>query len=346
MATASSPSFAQIRSDIRSRTLAPVYIIHGEEGFYTDRLIEEFESLVPEEERDFNLYQLYGPETDAETVTQTCRRYPMMAERQVVILKEAQSAKSHVLDGLAPYVGNPNPSTVLVVCFRGQKAKGAKLLAAARSSKAVNFESKKIYESALPGALSAMVKELGLNIEPRSATILAEHIGLDLSKLYNEVKKLAMILGRGAMITPEAIELHVGISKEFNNFELVDAIAARDIKRAYTIVHYFRANPKNNPAVLTASALFSYFSNLLAAQFTRDKSPQSLMAALGFRFQRQLDNYLTGMRNYNAYQSIEIIQAIRSFDAKSKGIGSRQNEHDLLQELVFHILTCKGDISF
>lgn len=270
----------------------------------------------------------------------------MMAERQVVILKEAQSARANVLDGLAPYVGNPNPATVLVICFRGQKAKGAKLLAAARSSKATVYESKKLYENALPGAISAIVKDFGLNIEPRSISILADHIGNDLSKLYNETRKLAMILGKGAMITPEAIEIHIGISKEFNNFELVDAIAARDVKRAYTIVNYFQANPKNNPAVLTASTLFSFFSNLLAAQFTKDKSPKSLMDTLGFKFQRQLDNYMTGMRNYNAYHSIEIIQAIRSFDTKSKGIGSRQNEHDLLQELVFKILNCRGDISF
>lgn len=346
MAATSSPSFAQIHSDIKSRKMAPVYIIHGEESFYTDRLVEEFENLVPKEERDFNLFQLYGPECDAETVTQTCRRYPMMADRLVVILKEAQSARANVLDAIGPYVANPNPSTVLVICFRGQKAKGAKLLAAARASKAVVFESKRIYENALPAAVTAMVKELGLNIEPQTAAVLADHIGLDLSKVYNEVKKLAMILGKGAMITPQAIELHVGISREFNNFELVDAIAARDVKKTYTIINYFRANPKSNPAVLTSTALFSFFSNLLAVQFTRDKSQHSLMETLGIKYPRQLDRYLLAMKNYNAYHSIEIIQELRRFDARSKGIGSRQNEHDLLQELVFHILNCKGDISF
>ena len=155
-----------------------------------------------------------------------------------------------------------------------------------------------------------------------------------------------MILGKGAMITPQAIELHVGISREFNNFELVDAIAARDVKKTYTIINYFRANPKSNPAVLTSTALFSFFSNLLAVQFTRDKSQHSLMETLGIKYPRQLDRYLLAMKNYNAYHSIEIIQELRRFDARSKGIGSRQNEHDLLQELVFHILNCKGDISF
>lgn len=343
-AGAQSQSFNEIMQSIRKGSLAPIYILHGEEGFYIDRLAQEFEKLVPEDERDFNFYALYAPEITPELVNATCHRFPMMADRQVVILKEAQSVRADVINKLHSYCANPNPTTVLVICFRGEKAKGKDLLAAAKKSGAVFFESKRLTERNIDPVIEGLVREKKLNIEPKGLAMLRDFIGLDVAKLHNEIDKLAFILGEGQMITPEAIERNVGISKDYNNFELVDAIAAKDVAKIFRIIKYFRENPKNNPAIMTVSAVFNFFSNLMAAQFSKDKSPSGLMAATGCKWQSQLGKFTTGMRNYNAYKTIEIISAIREFDVKNKGIGSRMNDYDLLHDLMFRIVTCAGKI--
>ena len=175
--------------------------------------------------------------------------------------------------------------------------------------------------------------------------MLRDYIGTDLSRLYNEIGKLALILGPGAMVTPEAIERHIGISKDYNNYELIDAINIRNAAKTFAIVEYFRNNPKNNPTVMTVSSLFNQFSNLLIYHYTKDKSPSGYMDALGFKSPWALKVYETASRNYNVRQTIEIITAIREFDVKSKGLGSRQNEYSLLKDLIFHILTARGIIS-
>lgn len=344
-ANSQTQSYAEIRQAIAKRQLAPVYILHGEESYFIDQLAKAFEDLVPEEERDFNYYALYAPEITPEVVTATCMRFPMMSDRQVVILKEAQAVRADIINKLHTYCAKPNPSTVLVICFRGDKAKGKDLLSKAKAGGAVFFESKPLTERNIDPFIAQLVKEKGLNIEPKGISMLRDFIGTDVAKIYNEIDKLAFILGKGAMITPEAIERNVGISKDFNNFELVDAIASKDTAKIFRIIRYFRSNPKNHPAIVTVATIFNYFSGLLAAQFCRgDKSPGTLMAAIGLKWQSQLGRYMTGMRNYNAYKTIEIISAIRDFDVKSKGIGSRQNEFDLLHDLMFKIVTCSGRI--
>ena len=340
----SSPTFASLRQELRKGITAPVYLLHGEEGYYIDRLVEDFETLVPPEERDFNLYILYGPEVTPEAVMDTCRRYPMMAEKVVVILKEAQSMRTDAINRLHQYVAHPSPSTILAVCCRGEKAKGKDFLAAMKKGGNVIFESKKLTDRTIGPEITNLIKDKGLNIEPKGLTMLRDYIGADLAKLYNEIDKLALVLGKGAMVTPEAIERNIGISKDFNNYELVDALAARDSKKAYRIIEYFKSNPKNNPLPVTTAAIFNYFSSLIILQFCRQKTPQAYMEALGLRNQWQLKNFETGLRNYNAFQTMEIISAIRTFDTRSKGIGSRQNEHALMRDLVFHILTAPGQI--
>lgn len=346
MATAAAPTFAEIVKNVKQRRLAPVYILHGEEGFFIDELVKEFEAVVPEGERDFNLYTFYAPETKAETIINACRRYPMMAERQVVIVKEAQAARADEINKLYPYLSTVTPTTVLVVCFRGDKAKGKDLLAAARKNGAVMFESKKPTGRNVDSLITNIVKDRGLNIEAKGLAMLCEYLGTDAAKIYNEINKLAMVLGKGAMVTPESIEQNIGVSKDYNDFELVDAIASRNSNKVFRILSYFRRNPKNCPAARTAANIFSYFASLLTAQFTRDKSPSSLKEVLGLKWDMQLNRFTMGMRNYNAYQTIEIIAALRTFDANMKGIGSRQNEYDLLHGLLFKILTARGDISF
>ncbi|MDE6823220.1 MAG: DNA polymerase III subunit delta [Duncaniella sp.] len=340
----STPTFQELKRRLAARTqLAPVYLLHGEEGYYIDELVKDFEALVPEEERDFNLYVLYAPETGMDDVMEVCHRYPMMAERQVVIVKEAQAIRADQLNKLHSYIERPNPTTVLVISVRGAQAKGKELLAAVKKN-GVTFESKRLSEKNIVPAISDLIKEKGLNVDPKALSMLRDYIGADLARLYNEIGKLALILGQGAMVTPEAIERNIGISKDFNNFELVDAIVSRNAGKAFAIVEYFRNNPKNNPTVMTVSSLFNQFANLLVYHYTRDKTPAGYMDALGLRATWALRSYEMAARNYNVRQTIEIISAIREFDTRSKGIGSRQNEYDLLKDLIFHILTARGII--
>ncbi len=337
-------SFASLRQSLAKRQFAPVYLLHGEEAYYADELIKLFDSIIPESDRDFNMYTIYAPESSPEAIADTCRRFPMMADRQVVIVKELQTIKANEIDRLSEYAGHPTPTTLLVLCSRGAAVKSKELLAAVKSGGGVIFESKKLTEKTIDPSIVNIAREAGLNIEPKGVAMLRDFIGTDLARLYNEINKMAMVLPAGATITPESIERHIGISKDFNNFELIDAIATKNAPKIFRIVDYFRSNPKNNPTVLTASTVFNYFSNLLIVHFTRDKSPSSLMGALGLKWQSQVRNYETGARNYNAYKVIEILSAIRRFDANSKGIGSRQQEYDLLHDLMFRILTAPGQI--
>lgn len=308
--------------------------------------MRDFEKVIPEADRDFDLHTLYGIEVDASAVIAACRSYPMMSERQMVILREAQAMKKGELNKLAPYVAEPAATTVLVICFKGTPTGIKELTAALRKGGAVTFESKKIRESNIDATITSMARELGVNIEAKSATMLRDFIGADAARLYNELSKLAMILGRGAMITPEAVERNVGVSKDFNNFELVTAIARRDMAKALRIIDYFEANPRSNPSPVTSATIFGFFANLLIAHWTPDKSPNSLMSAMGLKWRGQLDDYLYALRYYNAYRTIEIISEIRRFDTRSKGVGSRQPEYALLRELIFAIFNAEGRLPF
>ncbi|MDE6390727.1 MAG: DNA polymerase III subunit delta [Duncaniella sp.] len=336
-------TFQDVRSQILTGNTAPVYLLHGEEGYFIDELVRDFESLVPEDVRDFNLYTIYAPETDMPTVEEICRKFPMMAERQVVILKEGQAIRADQLNYLHHYAEHPNPQTVLVICCRGAQAKGKDLLDALKKN-GVTFLSKRLSDRDVLGAIASIAKEKGLSVDPKAQMMLRDFIGTDLAKLYSEIDKLALILGKGAMITPEAIERNVGISKDYNNFELVAAINSRNALKAFRIVEYFRNNPKTNPTVVTVSTLFGHFSNILIYHYTADKTQSGYMNALGLRQPWQLRKTETGARNYSVRQTIEIISAIRQCDARTKGIGSRMGEYDLLYDLVFRTLTARGII--
>lgn len=338
-------TYTQLHRSLTSRKdIRKIYIIHGEEGYYIDRLTEDIIGLVDEDDRDFNLTVLYGADSDANKVMDAAKRYPMMADRQVVVLKEAQAMRADQVNRLADYMRAPADFTVLALVFRGAQAKGKDMLAAAKASGAVIFESKRLNERGVTEAIAQVAVDLGLNIEPKGMMMLSQYLGTNLAMIHNEMGKLAMILGKGATVTPESIERNIGISKDYNNFELLNAISGRQAAKAFEIVEYFKANPKANPVTVTFSTLFNYFCNLTVYHFTADKSPSSLMGALGLKSQWQLRNYETGARNYNAYHTIEIISALRRTDAMSKGMGSRQNEYDLLRDLVYHILTARGDI--
>lgn len=341
---AASVTFDTLRRDIRAGKLANVYLLHGEEGYFIDELLKDFSEILPEADREFNTYTLYAPQVEPQQIIDACRSFPMMSDRQVVILKEAQAVAARDLNKLTSYLENPSPTTLFVIAGRGATVKSTEIVKAVKKGGGVVYEAQKLKTNAIPGLVQTIAKNFGLNIELKSINMLADYIGTDASRLYNEIEKLAFILGVGMTVTPEAIERNIGISKDYNNFELIDALAVRNAEKAFKTVRYFAANPKSNPYPVTASSVFSFFSNLMIAHFTRDKSPSSLMAALGFRWPSQLKSVETGLRHYNAWQVIEIISAIRTFDVRSKGVGSRQPPYELLQDLIFNILTATGNI--
>lgn len=338
-------SYTDIARSIARGDVASVYLLHGEEGFYTDRLAAMFAEMVPEEDRDFNLCVFYAPETSMAAVDAACRRFPVMSDRQVVIVKEAQAIPANELNKLHTYVSSPSPTTVLVICCRGDKAKGKDLIDAVKKN-GVLFESAKLRDSAVPSVLSGIVKSKGMHIEPKGLAMLTEYVGTDISRLHNEIDKLAVALGPGSTITPESIERNIGISKDYNNFELIEALASRNAFKAYKIIDYFRLDPKNNPWVLTIPAIFSFFCDLTIYHFTRDKSPSALASALGLKSEWQLKRFSVGASNYNAFKTIEIIGAIRECDAHCKGVGSRMDPYDALTELVFRILNASGRLPY
>lgn len=337
-------SFETLKTLIRNRTLSPIYVLHGEEGYFVDALVKEFENLLPDDEKEFNMTVAYAPRADLSQLPEICRRVPMFSDFQVVIVKEAQAVPANTLKVLVKYLANPSPSTVLVIAGRGDVLKGDFMSAAKKSDKAILFESKKIYEKELPAYITEFINSRGLNVQPKSLDMLSEYIGPDLSRLYNEIDKLIDILGPGATVTPEAIERHIGFSKSFNAFELVDALANKDSKKVFRIADYFRANPKTVPLVMATSTIFSFFSDLLITYFVKDNSERGIMAALGLKWPVQYRKFAQGRRNYNAFQVIEIIRAIRAFDRHSKGADSRRFEHDLFHELMHHILTAPGNL--
>ncbi|MDE6049422.1 MAG: DNA polymerase III subunit delta [Paramuribaculum sp.] len=341
----SAVTFSSLKQSLEKKRYAPVYLLHGEESYFVDVLTDLFAGILPESERDFNLYTIYAQESDAATIADTCRRFPMIAEHQIVIVKDLQNLKSNQLQPIVDYLANPTPTTILVLSMRGVRITTKTLPAAVKGAGGIVFESAKIKENQIGTEIHSIAKELGLNIEPKGISMLRDYVGTDVSRLYNQIEKLAMILPKGATITPESIELNIGISKDFNNFELLDAIAEKKIDKIYRIIQYFRNNPKKNPTVLTASTIFNYFSRLLIYHYTKDKSPASATRALGLQWESQLRSYVTGARNYNAFKVIEIISAIREFDTRCKGIDSRQSEWDLLHDLMFRIVMAEGNIA-
>lgn len=336
-------TFETLKKQISTGQLSPIYLLHGKEGYFTDALVKEFEKVLPEEDKEFNQYILYAPQIEPGRVMDLCRRCPMMAERQVVILKEAQAVRADVINKLHKYAVSPSPTTVFVIVFRGEEAAGKDLIAAVRKN-GVIFESKEIKQSSVAQYINTYVKQIGMRIDIKAIEMLKEFIGTSVSKIYNEIDKLHTILGDNATITPEAIEKNVGISKDYNIFELIDALAVRNALKAMRITEYYASNPKANPTPKIIPSIFNFFSALLVAIYSKDKTNDGLMKALGLKSEWQLRKFRDGMRFYNAFQLIEIIWAIRKFDAQSKGNGSRQEEYNLFRELIYHILSAPGNL--
>ena len=328
-----------ILKELKAKQYVPIYYLMGEESYYID-LISDYieEHVLTETEKEFNLTVMYGAEVDVAAVINTAKRYPMMSEHQVVIVKEAQAIRN--IEELSYYLQHPLPSTILVICHKHGTIDRRKKLAVSIEKTGVLFESKKIKEGQLPAFITAYMKRKGVDIEQKSAAMLADFVGPDLSRLSGELEKLIITLPKGQMrVTPLQIEQNIGISKDYNNFELRSALVEKDVLKANKIIKYFEENPKNNPIQMTLSLLFGFFSNLMLAYYAPEKSEQGIAAFLGLKTPWQAREYLQAMKRYSGVKTMQIIGEIRYTDARSKGVANASlGDGDLLRELIFKIL--------
>ena len=332
-------TYEEIARELKNRIYKPVYYLMGEESYYIDRISEYIaQTVLNENEKEFNQTIVYGADTDIATVINAAKRYPMMSKYQVVIVKEAQNIKN--IEELAYYLQKPLDSTILVLCHKHGTLDRRKKLAAEIEKVGVLFESKKIKDAQLPGFISSYLKRRSVEIEPKASEMMAEFVGADLSRMAGELEKLIITLPREQKrITPEQIERNIGISKDYNNFELRNALVAKDVFKANQIIKYFEENPKTNPLQMTLSVLFNFFSNLMLAYYAPDKSEQGIANQLGLKSPWQSKDYMAAMRKYSGVKVMQIIGEIRYCDAKSKGAGnSSLGDGELLRELVYKIL--------
>ncbi|WP_411894953.1 DNA polymerase III subunit delta [Winogradskyella sp. A2] len=329
----------QIVSEIKNRNLKPIYFLMGEEPYYIDKISEYIEdNILDEAERGFNQMVLYGRDVSIDDIISNSKRFPMMAEYQVVIVKEAQDL-SRTIEKLITYVENPQPTTILVINYKYKKIDKRKALYKALKKMGVVFESKKLYENQVSDWIRRVLAGQKYNISPKASQMLVEFLGTDLSKIDNELNKLKIVLPEGTQITPEHVEENIGISKDFNNFELRKAVGDKDVMKAHRIAKYFADNPKDNPMVVSISLLFSFFSQLLHLHGMNDKSPRSVASALRIN-PYFVNEYLTAARNYPMKKVSAVIALLRDFDVKGKGVGSNAvPQGDLLKELLVRILS-------
>ena len=327
----------QITKDIKAGQLKPIYFLMGEEPYYIDKLTDFIaQNVLEEQERDFNQSILYGRDVTIEDVISTAKRFPMMADRQVVIVKEAQEL-SRTIDKLEAYAENPQPTTVLVFAYKYKTLDKRKKITKLLDKVGVVYESKKLYENQVGEWIKRVLAGQGYSIEPKAAAILVEFLGTDLSKINNELEKLKIILPKGHTFTPTDIEENIGFSKDFNNFELRKAIGEKNQVKAYQIIDYFAQNPKDNPLVVTTGLVFGFFSQLLQYHGLKDKSQMNAAKVLKVN-PYFVKDYEVAFRNYPMKKVSAIVAALRTIDVKSKGVGAAStSQHDLLKELLITI---------
>lgn len=332
-------SYEDIVRQVQAGDFKPIYYLMGEEAYYIDRLSDYIvEKALNEAERDFNLTVLYGPQTTGEEVVNAAKRYPMMAERQVVVVREAQGLPHKEV--LAFYAQKPMPSTILIMCHKNGVIDGRTNMAKEIRNAGIVFESPKLYDRELPSFVMNYVRRKGLDIAPDATQVLCEHVGADLNRMAGELDKLSLAVDSTTKrITTQLIEEHIGISKEFNSFELVAALAAKDVLKANRIVNYFDNNPKNFALQPTLSTLFKFFSDLMLAYYSPVKTEEGIAAWLEQSAWQVRKNILPAMRMYSGSKVYAIIGEIRRTDGASKGVGGvKSTDGDLLKELVFAIL--------
>jgi DNA polymerase-3 subunit delta len=327
----------KIINDIKNGNIKPIYFLMGEEPYYIDKLTEYIEdNVLSEDEKGFNQMVLYGRDVSVEDIISNAKRYPMMAERQVVIVKEAQEL-SRTIEKLESYADNPQPSTVLVIAYKYKTLDKRKKLTKTIDKIGLLFESKKLYENQVAAWISRVLKPKEYSIEPKASAMLVEFLGTDLSRISNELDKLQIILPKGTVINPNHIEENIGFSKDFNVFEFRKAIGDRDQLQAYRIADHFAQNKKEYPMVLTTGMVFSFFSQVLQYHGLKDKNPKNVASVLKIN-PYFVKDYDVALRNYPMKKVSSIVGTLRDIDIKSKGVGANQlHESDLLKEMLVKI---------
>jgi DNA polymerase-3 subunit delta len=333
---------AELIEELKKKIYKPIYILTGDESYYID-VISDFiaDNVLGEAEKAFNQSILYGKDLDIKTIIETSRRFPMMSNYQVVIIKEAQLIKK--LEELEIYIKSPQKSTILVICHKlspgakpGEKLKKFFTLA---SKIGLVFESKRLYDNQVPFWITSYLAQKGVGIMPQSAELLKDYLGNDLSKVVNELDKLTITLPAGTKkITTEHIEQNIGISKDFNRFELNNAIGVRDVVKVNRIADYFAKNPSANPFVLTSTALYQLFSKVFTYHFLPDKSERAVAVKLGVN-PFFVSDYIKAAKIYNPRKCVQIFGLLREYDMRSKGVNNDSVDHgELLKELVYKIM--------
>lgn len=327
----------KIVNEIKQGNIKPIYFLMGEEPYYIDKLTEYIENnILAEEEKGFNQMVLYGKDVSIEDVISNAKRYPMMADRQVVIVKEAQEL-SRTIEKLESYAENPQTTTVLVFAYKYKTLDKRKKVTKMLEKAGVVFESKKMYDNQVGDWIKRILSGKNYGIEPKAAAMLVEFLGTDLSKISNELDKLMIILPKGSTITPKVIEDNIGISKDYNVFELRKAIGERDQLKAYKIADYFSQNPKDNPLVMTTGLVFGFFSQLLQYHGLKDKNPSNVAKLLKIN-PYFVKDYDIALRNYPMKKVSAIVATLRDIDVKSKGVGvTAIPQSDLLKEMLVKI---------
>ena len=333
-------TFQSIMQDLKNRNFAPFYLLMGDESYYIDSISDYIAShVLSPEECDFNQTICFGSDVTAVQVADMARRYPMMAEYQVIIVKEAQNIRS--LEALEKYLKNPVKSTILVWCHKNGKIDARKKVIGVAQSVGVVFESKKLRDYQLPDFIQNYLKPKKISIDPKSCQMIADYIGADLSRIVSELDKILIYLPEDDQrITPEVVEKEVGVSKDFNAFELRNAIVQKDCFKANQIVKYFDNNPKAGSLYSFLPLLFSFFQNLMIVHYSPNKSSeQDIARALDLKSAWGSKDFITGLRNYSARKTMEIISKIREVDGKSKGLDNpNTGAGELMKELIFFIL--------
>lgn len=327
----------QILNDLRNKIYRPVYFLTGDEPYFIDTISNFIEkNVLSETEREFNQTVVYGRDIDLLSLISMAKRYPMMANYQVVIVKEAQDIQN--IEELLPYIDQPLDSTLLVLNYKYKKIDKRKAFFKNVAKKGVLFESKKVYDNKIGSWISDFVRKKGYSISPKASVMLSEFVGTDLGKIVNELDKLMISLPENSEITDVQVERNIGISKDFNIFELQNAIGSKNIEKANRIVNYFAANPKENPLVKTITLLYAFFSKMLIYHQLTDKSRNNAAAALSINPFFVKDFQVAG-RNYSLKKLIAIIGYLREYDLKSKGVNNiSASDGELLKEMMFKIL--------
>ena len=340
--TANTMSYEDIVRDAKAKKFAPLYLLMGEEAYYIDMISNYIsEQVLQPEERDFNEDIIYATsETEAKNIINSAKRYPMMSERRLIVVREAQNISKSEFDKLQSYAAKPLRTTVLILCYKHGTVDRRKAVVAAINKNGVVYESAKFYDRELPPFINRYLKRKGYTMEDKAVVMMADYVGTDLSHLVGELDKLIVSVGEGRkQLTAADVEAVVGLSKEYNNFELITALAMKDVMKANRIVNYFNKNQKTNPPFKTLPFVFNFFASLMLYYYAPDKSEQGLLQQLGFKSAWQLKDYNIAAKNYTARKTMNIIAKIRETDAKIKGVEAGSTEPgEVMRELIFFIL--------